>query len=135
MAPPEIDVDLVMNLLNVAIFVAILVGVALHHRRSWHVRIMLSALVADVGLLLWVELANAAIAHAAQGGPGRSGVSAAILWIHIAFSVATLVFWVIQVRNGFQVLRGRYEVLPAHARNARIFLAVRFGNLVTAFLV
>lgn len=124
-----------MNLLNVAIFVAIVVGVVLHHRRRLHVQIMLIALVADVGLLLWVELANAAIAQAAKGGPGRTGLGATILWIHIAFSVATLLYWALQVRSGFLVLKGRYDVLPTHARNAKVFLAVRLGNLVTAFLV
>ena len=53
--------ELVFNLVNVAIFVAILVGTFLHHQRSLHVRIMVSCFALDLALLLAVELRNSAV--------------------------------------------------------------------------
>lgn len=121
----------VFNCCNLAIFLAIVVGTFMHHRRTFHVRMMVGCFVADVALLLAVELTRDAVAQAAEG------VSTAdwLLIVHISFSVAMLVLWGLQIVLGRRVLKGRMEVLPAHKRCARFFLFCRLGNLVTAFMV
>jgi hypothetical protein len=57
------------------------------------------------------------------------------LRIHILFSLAAGVMWLIMIHSGTRVLRGRADHLPRHARGARLFLLARFGNMVTAFFV
>lgn len=128
--------DLAFNLCNVAIFAAILVGVFQHHRRTFHVRMMSACFALDILLLIAVELRQKAVEKALERAAGTDPVASNwILWIHIAFSAAALVLWVCQIVSGRRILQGRMERLPAHAKLARYFLLVRFGNLVTAFMV
>jgi hypothetical protein len=64
----------------------------------------------------------------------RSGNNT-VLVIHIVFSVAVLALWIVQLVLGTKVLRGDRACLPAHAKMAKLFLLVRVGNVVTAFMV
>jgi hypothetical protein len=122
-------VHLAFNLANCAIFVLILVGTVLHHRRTFHVRMMVTCFVLDLLLLLGVEIVNHAVERVVSGGLGP------LLIVHIALAVATLVLWAVQIVLGRKILQGRREFLPAHNKGSRIFLLARFGICVTAFLV
>ncbi len=128
--------DLAFNLCNVAIFVAILVGTFLHHRRRFHVRMMVGCFVADLLLLLAVEFlpANSAVKQALEAAKG-GGEDSTLLLVHVAFSVLSLALWIVQIVVGRQVLRGRMELLPRHKKGSRYFLVCRLGNVVTAFLI
>jgi uncharacterized membrane protein YozB (DUF420 family) len=130
-------VTLALNLANVAIFVLILVGTFLHHRRTFHVRTMIACFILDISLLIAVEIqpSGSAVQKALSAAGGGAGGDRVLLLIHVAFSAATLLLWAVQIVLGTKVLRGRMEVLPAHARGARIFLLARLGNLVTAFFL
>jgi hypothetical protein len=125
-------VELALKLANVAVFALICAGVAVHRRRRLHVRLMLASFGLDLALLVTVELLRGAVDQAvgvvAEQGPWA-------LRIHILFSLAAGVMWLIMIHSGTRVLRGREEHRPRHARGARVFLLARFGNMVTAFFV
>lgn len=129
--------DLALNLANLAIFILILVGTFLHHRRTFHIRTMLSCFVLDLALLLAVEFqpSGSAVRKAFSAAGGAEGDGRVMLLVHVAFSVAMLAMWIVQIVLGAKVMRGRMEHLPAHAKGARIFLVTRLGNLVTAFFL
>jgi uncharacterized membrane protein YozB (DUF420 family) len=125
-------VEIVLKLANVAVFVVICVGVAVHRRRRLHVGLMLTSFALDLALLVVVELLRGAVGQAV-GVVSPGGAWA--LRIHILFSLAAGVMWLVMIHSGCRLLRGGEEYRGRHSRGARLFLAVRFGNMVTAFLV
>lgn len=127
--------DLLFNLLNVAVYLLILVGTALHHRRALHVKIMLTAFVCDLALLLAVELSNSALAQAMRSVSGEVVEGRTITIIHVAFAVSALAMWFVQIVVGRKILKGRMDLLHRHAIGAKIFLILRLGNVVTAWMV
>ncbi len=129
--------SLALNLANCAVFVLILVGTVLHHRRRFHVRTMLLCFVLDLALLAAVEFLRpeSAVKKAMSAATGDVTSGRTMLLIHIGFSIAMLVMWIVQLVVGGKVLKGRMELLPAHAKGAKAFLLVRLGNLVTAFFI
>ncbi len=124
-----------LNYANLAIFLFICVGAVLHHRRDLHVKFMLTAFALDILLLLVVEFTDNAIAtayrSATEGGDGR-----VITLIHVAFAVGALLMWFVQIVVGRKIYKqGRSELMPRHAAGARLFLVLRLGNVVTAFML
>ena len=128
------SLSLVLNLCNLAIFIGIIWGTIVHHRVVLHVKIMKICFALDLALLVVVEVLRDAIQKAI--GITESGdIDKTLLYIHIAFAVLTLVFWIMQVITGSKVLKGDRSRLPSHARNAKIFLLLRLATLVTAFML
>lgn len=119
--------DVAMNVANLLIFATILYGVKVHARRTLHARIMVGCFVADILMVLVIELSRKAIEQAVATTSG-------LMKFHIAVSVAALVLWVPQILTGRQILRGKPR-LGRHRLQAWAFLLFRGTNLVTAFLV
>src|SRR2546425_846722 len=83
----------VSNGANVLIFGTILYGVSVHARRTLHARIMTSCFVADLVMVLLIEVQKHAVEQAVQQAVGpTSGLKI----FHIAVSVAAVVLWVPQ---------------------------------------
>jgi diacylglycerol kinase len=122
MIPP-----LAFNVANVAIVAAILYGVAVHAHRIRHARIMITCFVADLLVVLLIELQRSAIDQAVHSTSG-------LMRFHVAVSVAALILWVPQIITGRAILRGKPR-LRRHRIQAWIFLLCRGTNLVTAFMV
>ncbi|MAG56830.1 MAG: hypothetical protein CMJ83_11105 [Planctomycetes bacterium] len=128
--------DILLNSLNTAIFTLICAGAAMHRRRDLHVKIMMIAFALDIGLLLAVEFSNAAIAAALRTVSDSSSDARILTWVHVTFAVGGLVMWFAQIVVGRKILKqGRTELLPKHVLNARIFLVLRLGNVVTAWMI
>jgi hypothetical protein len=117
----------VFNAVNVLTLAAILVGVAVHARRTLHARIMTTCFVVDVLMVLTIELQRHAIKQAVTTTSG-------LMRFHIAVSVAALVLWVPQILTGRAILQGKPR-LRRHKMQAWAFLACRATNVVTAFMV
>ena len=129
-------IELLLSAANVLIFGAIIYGVAKHRNAALHTKVMVACMILDFLLLAAVELTQDAIAQAvgtAEGG--RTTQATVILTIHITASVLMMVWWFVQLYTGRKILKGERELLPRHARHARMFLVFRFVNLVTAFMV
>jgi hypothetical protein len=115
------------NAANVVIIAAILYGVTVHRRRRLHARIMTTCFVADVLMVLLIELQRKAIEQAV-------GPTSPLMRFHIAVSVIALVLWVPQLLTGRAILRGEPR-LRRHKIQAWTFLLFRATNVVTAFMV
>jgi hypothetical protein len=115
------------NAANVVILAALLFGVAVHAKRTLHARIMSTCFVADLLMVLLIELQRNAIKQAMSPASG-------LLRFHVAVSVAALVLWVPQILTGRAVLKGKPR-LRRHRIQAWVFLALRSTNVVTAFMV
>lgn len=116
-----------MNVANVLVFGLILYGVVQHARRTLHVRVMTVAFCLDILMVLIIELSRNAIEQAV-------GPTSDLMKFHVAVSVLALVFWVLQIVTGRQILRGQPK-RPRHRIQAWTFLLLRGANLVTAFMV
>jgi hypothetical protein len=116
---------------NVVIFVAILVGVALRRRRVAHVRTMVACFVADVLMVLVIEIQRGAVKQTIEQA---TTLSKGLLSFHIAVSVAALALWVVQLQSGRGLLRGA-PLRTRHRLAAAAFLFFRLTNVVTAFYV
>jgi len=124
------------NVLNCAVLAFILLGVALHHRRDLHAKMMLTAFALDIALLLAVEFSNGAVAQAFRSVASDGSDGRAITLIHVAFAASGLVMWFPQLWSGRKIWKqGRMELLPGHALRAKLFLVLRLGNVVTAFML
>jgi hypothetical protein len=123
----KLGFSLAMNVVNVLVFATILYGVKVHARRQLHARIMVSCFIADVLMVLVIELTRKAIEQAVATTSG-------LMRFHIAVSVIALVLWVPQLISGRGILRGK-PYLPRHRIQAWAFLLFRATNLVTAFMV
>jgi hypothetical protein len=115
------------NAANVVILAAIFFGVAVHANRRLHPRVMTSCFIADIVMVLLIELQRKAIEQA-------MGPTSGLMKFHIAVSVAALVLWVFQIVSGRGILQGKPR-LRRHKLQAWMFLACRSTNVVTAFMV
>lgn len=115
------------NAANVVILAAIFWGVAVHANRRLHARVMTSCFVADLIMVLLIEVQRHAIEQAV-------GPTSGLMKFHIAVSVAAVVLWVFQIVTGRGILQGKPR-LRRHKLQAWAFLACRSTNVVTAFMV
>ncbi len=115
------------DLIATVILFALAVGLALRHRRSVHPWIMGGCFVADLGLVLYLELTRGAVATAVK-------FSSNILNFHVTVAVATLVLYLVLVPSGYRILNGGGSRLW-HRRAAWAFVVVRLATYLTAFFV
>ena len=115
------------NAANVVILAAIFWGVSVHANRRLHARVMTSCFIADLVMVLLIEVQRKAIEQAV-------GPTSGLMKFHIAVSVTALVLWVFQIVSGRGILQGKPR-LRRHKLQAWLFLACRSTNVVTAFIV
>jgi len=111
-------------------FVCVLVVVGLFKRtsRRTHVTMMVSALLIDLGMVLYLEITR----HVVESVPTRE--MSGLLLFHIALSVVVLSLYGVQLYTGIKKkLKGL--PCPLHKRTAVFFVMTRFGNFVTSILV
>lgn len=105
----------------------VLAGYFLRRQRRLHIPLMVCALLVDLTLVLYLELARGVI----ESLPGREW--SWVLAIHIFLSVVVLVLYGVQVVTGIKKVRGGSS--RTHSRVPAWFLLARFGSLITSFLV
>lgn len=123
-----------LKAISIFVFIILVVGFAYRRRRKVHVPLMLSAFAIDMGLVAYIEFNRKAIKTAqsiitsdANAGPGP------LMTIHIIMSVIVVLLYFWQIYTGIGKLRGRRNA--SHPYTGITFLLLRFGNLVTSFMV
>lgn len=104
-------------------------GITQHKTRLKHVKIMSSAMIWDVILILQIELSRGAILKAskAMGNP-------LLLNIHVSLAVSTVVFYGLMVWSGRKLLAGDQKVYNRHKLLGRTTMILRILTLATSFL-
>jgi FtsH-binding integral membrane protein len=112
---------------SLAIMAAMMGGVMIRSRPAVHVPVMWTVIVADVALLLWVELQAHAIERVA-GTPIPWW-----LWVHVAIATLLIVGYVVAIVFGLKLKRdpGNGRARAIHKRNGWLVVALRFGLLAT----
>lgn len=111
---------------STVIFAGILFGVWNRKNRRIHIPMMLGCFVADMLLVLVIELNRQAIAQA-------TSTTDSFLRFHIAVSVSAVVCYFVALVTGFRRRKGK--LVLAHRVNAILFLFFRGTNWATAFFV
>ncbi len=122
----------ILKALSIFVFLMLLVGYAYRRRRNIHVPMMLSAFAIDMGMVAYIELNRKAIKTAqsivtSDAGPGP------LMTFHIIMSIIVVLLYFWQIYTGIGKLRGKRN--PSHPLTGITFLLLRFGNLVTSFMV
>lgn len=116
------------NLELLSIFVCGLLVFGYLNRRTprIHIPSMAIAFLIDMTIVVYIEVTRDAVASAKK----RMG---ALMIVHILLSLTVLVLYFGQIITGLRKVKGR----PSrwHGQAALWFLAARFGNLITSFMV
>lgn len=107
-----------------------LIYLGVYHRknRALHVKIMSSAIIWDVLLILQIELTRSAILKAS-----KVMTNPTLLKIHLFFSIGSVVLYVLMVLTGRKVLAGEKGVLKKHKTLGWTTLVFRTMTLITSF--
>lgn len=116
-----------IHMLSAVVCVLLLVGVLNRSRKKIHIPLMISAVVIDLAMVLYIELNRGALASAAEKWGG-------LMAVHIAMSVMVLVLYGVQITTGIKKARG-LATSNLHVRSMPWLLALRFGNFFTSILV
>lgn len=116
-----------LKLLSMGACILILIGYFNRSRKRVHISMMVSALVIDLGIVLYLEIARAVI----ESIPSKEMTP--LLFVHILISITVLVLYGIQLYTGIKKARGQSSAI--HSKIPFWFLVTRFGNLLTSFLI
>lgn len=118
----------VMQTQSVLITLLMLVGIYFHKKRKLHVKIMSTAMIWDVILILQVELSRSAIIKASKALSNSSALN-----IHVSIAVSTVVLYVFMVLTGRRVLQGEGQLLKRHRLLGYGTFMMRLLTLITSF--
>lgn len=116
-----------LKFLSAFVCVLIVVGLLNRRRKRVHIPLMLSALIIDLSMVLYLEIRRGVV----ESIPHRPMTP--LLIVHIIISVTVLVLYGIQVYTGIQNAKGRRSAW--HPRVGATFVVLRFANLVTSWMI
>jgi len=119
---------LIFQIESFLILSLILIGVYLHKKRRVHVRIMLTAIVWDILLILQIELNRGAVAKAAKAVSNTM-----ILNIHVTLALLTVLFYFAMLYTGKKLLGGDNEIRPLHQKLGWTTVVLRSLTFITSF--
>ncbi len=118
-----------LHILSTLVVLAIGVGLWFRKRNPrFHMPIMVACFVADVSLVLWIELNRHAVATVAKS-------IKPIVLVHASFSVAAIICYAVLLGLGFGLVRGNGRLRLSHKRVGMTFVTFRMLNYATAFFM
>lgn len=121
------------HLVSTAILVIIAIGLWKRKDVKVHVPAMLMAFVADVALVLSIELNRQAIETVVVDV--QAPQDHALLLFHVAVSLVTIILYAVLTVLGFKILKGERSLLKLHRNLGGVFLLCRLTNYVTSFMI
>ncbi len=113
---------------SLCIVLLIVAGVIVRRRRPLHVKIMSTAMIWDVILILQIELSRSAILKAT-----KAMTNPLILNIHISIAVSTVILYGFMVYTGRKLLSGQESIRPRHKLLGWTTLSMRILTFITSF--
>jgi hypothetical protein len=120
------------SIVSTLIVLALAYGIVNFRNRKIHVPVMLGCFVADVVLVLAIELNRAAVETAVDQAVHPTNP---LLVFHIVVSLMTVVLYGVLTYLGFGLLKGQTQYLKWHKHLAHLFIVLRLTNYVTSFMV
>ena len=119
--------SLILKIISFGVCLIILIGLAYRHNRRVHPKLMMSAFVIDVAMVLYIELTRHAVNTALH--PPHPFVM-----IHVAISVTVMILYLVQIGLGIRLMKGR-GTSRVHGRIGWLFVGLRLANFITSLWV
>jgi hypothetical protein len=113
---------------SLCILLLMLAGVIVHRRRSLHVKIMSTAMIWDVLLILQIELSRSAILKASKALSNPM-----ILNIHVSIAISTVVLYGFMIYTGRKLLAGNNQYRKQHKLLGYSTFSMRILTFITSF--
>ena len=117
-----------MQFQSFSILLLMSAGIIVSRRRQLHVKIMSTAMVWDVILILQIELSRSAILKATH-----AVTNTLILNIHISIAVSTVVLYGFMIYTGRKLLSGQNQIRPRHKFLGWTTFTMRILTFITSF--
>lgn len=117
-----------MQTQSLCIVLLMLAGIVARKRRPLHVKIMSSAMIWDILLILQVELSRSAILKAS-----KAVTNPLILNIHVSFAVSTVILYGFMVYSGRKMLAGDASIRAKHRILGYSTFLMRILTFITSF--
>jgi hypothetical protein len=117
-----------MQFQSFSILLLMSAGIIVRRRRQLHVKIMSTAMVWDVILILQIELSRSAILKATH-----AVTNPLILNIHISIAVSTVVLYGFMIYTGRKLLSGQNQIRPRHKFLGWTTFTMRILTFITSF--
>ena len=117
-----------MQTQSICILLLMIAGIILKRNRKLHVRIMSTAMIWDVILILQIELSRSAILKAS-----KAATNAMILNIHVSLAISTVVLYGFMVYTGRKLLAGDSQIRNKHRILGYSTFLMRVLTFVTSF--
>src|SRR3989344_41909 len=98
-----------MQTQSLCIVLLMLAGIVARKRRQLHVKIMSSAMIWDIILILQIELSRSAILKAS-----KAVTNPLILNVHVSIAVSTVILYGFMIHSGRKMLAGDVSIRPKH---------------------
>ncbi len=119
----------IMQTQSFFILALMIFGITQAKKRSLHVKIMSTAMIWDIILILQIELSRSAILKASKAMSNPM-----LLNIHVSIAVTTVVFYVFMVLTGRKVLAGNNALKARHRALGYTTAVLRALTFATSFL-
>lgn len=113
---------------SLCIVLLMMTGIFFRHRRQLHVKIMSTAMIWDILLILQIELNRSAVLKAS-----KALTNSIALNIHVTIAITTVVLYAFMIRSGRKLLHGQNEIRPRHRFLGWTTLTMRILTLITSF--
>ena len=115
---------------TVSTLVLLLIAAGIYFRKqTWiHLRLMLTAFVIDLSLVVYIE----ATRHVVEKVSHHTGL---LLWFHVLVSLAVLIAYVAQIQLGRRILNGSVASRGLHLKLGLTFCTLRLVNYITSFMI
>lgn len=117
-----------MQFQSLCIVLLMSAGVIKRRNRKLHVRLMSTAMVWDVILILQIELSRSAILKAS-----KALSNSLLLNVHVSIAVATVVLYGFMVYTGRGLLAGKNELRDRHRKLGWVTFSMRILTFITSF--
>lgn len=122
----------IFQIQSCSILILMYVGVILRRNHKLHIKLMGSAIVWDILLILQIELTRSAIVKASESMMGNKSL---ILNVHVAMAITCVILYGFMVATGRQLLRGNNSIRPTHRLLGISTLLLRTLVFATSFFV
>jgi len=117
-----------MQFQSLCIVLVMAVGIIVRRKRNLHVKIMSTAMVWDVILILQIELSRSAILKAS-----KAMSNAMALNIHVSIAVCTVILYGFMIHSGRKLLSGNNQVRKKHKILGLTTFCLRILTFITSF--
>jgi uncharacterized membrane protein YozB (DUF420 family) len=119
---------MIFQIQSALIVLLMLFGISKHRQRNLHAKIMFSAIIWDILLILQIEFTRDAIAKAS-----KTMANPMILNIHILLALTTVLHYFFMLYSGKKVLKGDNSRLAKHRLFGKITMSLRILTFITSF--